>query len=63
MWWYLGTSCSDRLFSAELVDVEVDTWVRRILALRVIRRSGSSPVPLRDEVASPWVCPLGLVST
>jgi hypothetical protein len=60
MWKYSGPSCPDRSFSAELADVEVDTWVQRILALGVNQHSNSGPVPLRDGVVSPWVSPLGL---
>jgi hypothetical protein len=33
MWMYPGSSCPDRSFSA---DVEIDTWIRRTLALRPI---------------------------
>jgi hypothetical protein len=61
MWRYLGPSYPDRSFSAELTNAEVDTWVQRILALGVNRHSGSSLVPLRDRVISPWVSPLGLI--
>jgi hypothetical protein len=32
---YAGPNCSDRSILAELEDVEVDTKVRRILALEV----------------------------
>jgi hypothetical protein len=35
IWRYLGPSCPDRSFLNELADAEVDTWVRRILALGV----------------------------
>jgi hypothetical protein len=35
MWRYSGPSYPDRTFSAKLADVEVDTRVQRILALRV----------------------------
>jgi hypothetical protein len=62
MWRYSGPSYPDRTFSAKLANVEVDTRVQRILALRVNRHSGSDPDPLRDGVVSPWVSPLGLVS-
>jgi hypothetical protein len=62
MWRYSGPSCPDRSFSAELADAEVDTRVRRILALGVNRHSVSDPVPLRDGVVSPWVRSLGLIS-
>jgi hypothetical protein len=53
MWRYLGPNNPDRSFTTELADVEVDTRVRRILALRVNRHSGSGPVHLRDGVVSP----------
>jgi hypothetical protein len=55
MWRYPGPSCPNRSFSAELIDAEVDTQVRKILALGVNRHSGSSLIPLRDGVVSPWV--------
>jgi hypothetical protein len=61
MWRYPGPSCSDRSFLAELTDAEVDSWVRRILGLGVNRHSGYGPVPLRDEVVSPWVSLLRLI--
>jgi hypothetical protein len=52
MWRYPGPSYPDHSFSAELADAKIDTQVRRILTHRVIRHSGSSPVTLRDGVAS-----------
>jgi hypothetical protein len=55
MWRYPGPSCPNRSFSAELIDAEFDTQVRKILALGVNRHSGSSLIPLRDGVVSPWV--------
>jgi hypothetical protein len=55
MWRYPGPSCPNCSFSAELIDAEFDTQVRKILALGVNRHSGSSLIPLRDGVVSPWV--------
>jgi hypothetical protein len=63
MWRYLGPNYPNLSFSAELTDVEVDTQVRSILALRVNQHSGFSPVPLRDGVTIPWVSLLGLMPT
>jgi hypothetical protein len=53
MWRYTGPSYPDHSFSTELADVEVDTRVRRILALGVNQHSSSGPVHLRHEVVSP----------
>jgi hypothetical protein len=50
MWSYLGPSCPDNSFSAELKGEEVNSWVWRILALGAHRHSGSGPIPLRDGV-------------
>jgi hypothetical protein len=63
MWRYPGPSYPSCSFLAELTDVEVDTRVWRILALRVNQHFGSGPVPLKDGVVSPWVSPLGLISS
>jgi hypothetical protein len=47
----------NRSFLAELMNAEVDTQVRKILALGVNRHSGFGPVPLRDGVINPRVSP------
>jgi hypothetical protein len=62
MWRYPVPSCPDRTFSVELVGVDVDSQVQRILALRVHRHSGSAPIPLRDGVVTPWVILLGPIA-
>jgi hypothetical protein len=53
MWRYPGPSCPNCSFSAELENMKVDTWVQGIHALRINRRSSSSPVSSRDWVTSP----------
>jgi hypothetical protein len=63
IWMYLGPSCSDHSFSAELNNVEIETLVQRILTLEAHRNSSPSPIPLREGVASPWVSPLKLASS
>jgi hypothetical protein len=60
MWMYPGSSCPDRSFSA---DVEIDTWIRRTLALRAHRNSGPILIPSREGVVSPWVNLLKLILT
>jgi hypothetical protein len=62
MWMYSGPSCPDCSFSVELVDAEVNTRVRRILALEVNRHSGFGLICLWDWVISPWVSSLGPIS-
>jgi hypothetical protein len=61
VWLYLGPSCSDRSFSAELDIAEIDTWIHRILTLGAHWNSGPNPIPLREGIVSPWVSPLELV--
>jgi hypothetical protein len=60
MWMYPGPSCPDCPFSAELNDMEINTWVRGVLARGADLNLGSVSVPLRARVDSPWVSPLGL---
>jgi hypothetical protein len=60
MWVYQGPSCPDRPFSAELDGTEVNTQIRGVLAHGADLNSGSSPVPIRDGVNSPWVSLLDL---
>jgi hypothetical protein len=61
MWLYLRPSCPDCSFSVELDDLEIDSWIRRILTLGAHQNSGPSPTPLREAVISPWVSPLKLI--
>jgi hypothetical protein len=63
MWMYSGSRCPDRSFSAELDDAEIDTWIRRTLALGAHRNSGPIPIPSREGVVSPWVNLLKLILT
>jgi hypothetical protein len=60
MWLYPRPSCPDCSFSAELDDLEIDSWIRRILTLGAHRNSGPSPAPLREGVISR---PLKLILT
>jgi hypothetical protein len=60
MWMYLGSSCPDRPFSAELGDTEINTRVRGVLAHGAYLNLGSGPIPLREGVDSPSVSSLGL---
>jgi hypothetical protein len=58
MWRYPGPSCPDHFFLAKLADVEIDTRVRRVIALEVHQSSNPYLIPLREGVVSPWVSPL-----
>jgi hypothetical protein len=60
MWMYLGPSCPDRPFSAELSDTEINTRIRRVLAHGFDLNLVFGPIPLREGVDSPWVSSLGL---
>jgi hypothetical protein len=62
IWMYPGPGYSDRIFSVELDNAEIDTQGRRILSLGGHRNSSPSPIPLREGVASPWVSPLNCVN-
>jgi hypothetical protein len=62
MWMYLGPSCPDNPFSAEFVDMEVNTWIRGVPAHGVNSNFGSDPAPLREGVDSFWVSLLELTS-
>jgi hypothetical protein len=57
---YPGPSCLDHPFSFELDDTEGNTRIRRVLAHGADLIFGSSPVPLREVVNSPWVSLLEL---
>jgi hypothetical protein len=48
---YLGPSCSDHSFTAKLDDAEINTRIRRVLALRAHRNYGPSLIPLGEGVA------------
>jgi hypothetical protein len=61
MWLYSGPSCPDHPFSAESGDMEINTWIWGVLAHGADLNFGSSPVPLREGVESPWVSPLKLI--
>jgi hypothetical protein len=50
---YPGPGCFDCSFSAELDNAEIDTKVRRILALEAHRNTGPSPFPLSEGIVSP----------
>jgi hypothetical protein len=53
MWIYPRPSCPDRLFSEELGNTEINTWINRVLAHGVDLNLGTSPNPLREGVDSP----------
>jgi hypothetical protein len=59
MWMYPMPSCPDRSFYEELGDKEINTRVHGILTHGVIPNFGTSPVPLRERVNSPYVSLLG----
>jgi hypothetical protein len=50
----------DYPFSIELGDTEINTQIQGVLAHVTDLNLGSSPIPLREGVDSPWVSPLGL---
>jgi hypothetical protein len=52
MWRYPGRGYPDRSFSAELMDMEVDARVRKLLALRARRPSAPGPASLREGAAA-----------
>jgi hypothetical protein len=58
MWMYPGPSYPDRPFSTELGNVEINTWIRGVLAHRADLTFGSGPIPLTKGVDSPWLSPL-----
>jgi hypothetical protein len=60
MWMYPMPSCPDYPFSIELGDTEINTQIRGVLAHVTDLNLGSSPIPLREGVDSPWVSLLGL---
>jgi hypothetical protein len=57
---YLGLSCPNRLFSAELGDTKINTRIQGVLVHRANLNLGSSLVPLREGVDNPCVSLLGL---
>jgi hypothetical protein len=57
MWRYPGPSHADHSFSTELMDIEVDARVRKVLALGARQPSTPSMASLREGVDSPWVSP------
>jgi hypothetical protein len=50
---YLGPSCPDRPFSAELGDTEGNTRIQGVLTHGAELNIGSGQVPLREGVDSP----------
>jgi hypothetical protein len=52
---YPGPGYPDCSFSAELMDMEVEAWVQKLLALGVRQPSTPGPASLREGVDSPWV--------
>jgi hypothetical protein len=60
MWMYPGPCCTDRPFSEELGNTEINTQVRGVLAHGANLNLGSGLVPLREGIDSPWVSLVGL---
>jgi hypothetical protein len=58
---YLGLSCPNRSFSAELDGTEINTRIRGILVHGANQNSGNRLVPLREGAISPWVSFLELI--
>jgi hypothetical protein len=57
MWMYLGPSCLDRPFSDQLRDVEINTWIHKVLAHGADLNPRASPTPLREGVDNTRVSP------
>jgi hypothetical protein len=55
-----GANSPDHPFSTELSGMEINTWIRGVLAYGADQNFGSSPVPSREGVDSPWVSLLEL---
>jgi hypothetical protein len=53
MWMNSGPSYPDRPFSKELGDMEINTWIHRVLAHKAILNLGTGPTPLREGVDNP----------
>jgi hypothetical protein len=60
MWMYPGPSYPDHPFSVELDGTEVNTQIQGIVAHGADPIFGSSPIPLREGVNSPWLSLLEL---
>jgi hypothetical protein len=58
MWMYPGPCCPDRPFNVELGDTEVNTRVHGVLSHGAVPDLGMGPIPLREGVDNPCVCPL-----
>jgi hypothetical protein len=58
---YLGPSCPDCPFSAELGDMDINTWIRGVLDHGADLNLDSSPIPFRGRVDNPWVSSLGFL--
>jgi hypothetical protein len=61
MWFYLGPSCPDRPFSEELGDVEINTWIHKVLAHGADLNLEVGLAPLREGIDSTRVSPIKFV--
>jgi hypothetical protein len=61
IWMCPGPSYPDRPFSGELGDMEINSQIREVLAHGANLNFGSSLVPLREGIKSPWVSLLELI--
>jgi hypothetical protein len=52
IWMYLGSSCPDRPTYEELIAVQVEAQIHKVLDLKVNLNPGPSTVPLRRGIAS-----------
>jgi hypothetical protein len=58
MWMYPGICFPNLSFSTVLGDTEINTQIRGVLAHGADLSLGSSLIPLRERVDSPWVSSL-----
>jgi hypothetical protein len=63
MWVYSGSSCPDHPSLEELIAVEVEARIRKILDFAVIPSPRTGPDPLRRGITSVKVSTLGPIST
>jgi hypothetical protein len=61
MWLYPGSSCPDCPSSKELSMAEVDSWIHKVLDLRVNPNTGAGLAPVQGGVANARVSMLGPV--
>jgi hypothetical protein len=61
MWLYPGPSCPDHLFSEELSDAEINTWIHKVLAHGFDRNPGDGPTPFWEGVNNNWVSPFAFI--